>query len=106
MVTVAMAPWTTSMRMMNSRNSRSAVQQPKKPQKMRRAKASRNVSRTSASVALIEVAFILVPSSLLSLRDHLLWFHGLHENFFQCASRPSQGFDLAAVRAQQIDRLI
>src|SRR5579863_6794691 len=98
MVTVAMAPCTTSMRMMNIRKSRSALQQPKNPQKMRRAKASRKVSLTRARVVFIDVA---PPAPRYSL-----WLHGLHKYILESAPRTAQRFNLASIRAQQIDCMI
>src|ERR1051326_1229026 len=72
------------------KNRISAVEQPKNPQKILRAKASRKVSRTSASVTAMV----------------LLFMNGLHENVFQRAAGPCHRFDLAMLGAQQIDGLV
>ena len=66
--TVAIAPCTTSIRMMKMKNRISAVEQPKNPQKILRAKASRNVSRTSARVTPMVLMFM----------------DRLHKNVFEC----------------------
>src|SRR6266478_9125845 len=76
---VASAPSTTSIFMMKMKNRISAVEQPKNPQKILRAKASRNVSRTSASVTPMVLLFI----------------DRLHEDVFERAAGPRHGLDLA-----------
>src|SRR5579864_774901 len=87
---VAMAPWTTSTFMMNMKNRISAVEHPKNAQKIFRAKASRNVSRTSAAVT----------------SSDLILIHRPHENILQRAASSRQFFNLAVLSAQQIDRLV
>src|SRR5437763_8082043 len=88
--TVARAPSTTSIFMRKMKNRITAVEHPKNPQKIFRANASRNVSRTSASVAIP----VLLP------------IHGSHEDFFQRTVSARHGLDLAFFSAQQIDRAI
>src|SRR4029077_1157385 len=88
--TVARAPSTTSIFMRKMKNRITAVEHPKNPQKILRAKASRNVSRTSASVTMP----VLLP------------IHGPHEYFLQRALGARHGFDLAFFSAQQIHGVI
>src|SRR5215813_9547680 len=73
--------------MMKMKNRISAVEQPKNPQKILRAKASRNVSRTSASVTAMA----------------LLFMNRLHENIFEGAARARHRFDRAMFGAQEVD---
>src|SRR5437016_837815 len=88
--TVAIAPCTTSIRMMKMKNRISAVEQPKNPQKILRAKASRKVSRTSARVTAMV----------------LLFMNRLHENVFERTAGAGHGFDLTMLGAHQIDSLV
>src|SRR5690348_3555334 len=85
---VAMAPWTTSTFRMKRKNRISAVEQPKNPQKILRAKASRNVSRTSAAVTLAVITTSREFSTALLLID------SFHEDVFQSAGRARHGLDL------------
>src|SRR5579862_3742563 len=85
-----MAPSTTSIFIRKRKNRITAVEQPKNPQKILRANASRNVSRTSAAVAIAE----------------LLAIHSPHEYFLERAPGARHGFDLAFLGAQQIYRAI
>ena len=84
---VASAPSTTSIFIRKMKNRMTAVEQPKKPQKILRAKASRNVSRTRARVAIPE----------------LLAIDSLDKDFLQGAPGARHSFDLALLGAQQID---
>src|SRR5215510_10169629 len=90
---VASAPSTTSIRIRKMKNRITAVEQPKNPQKILRAKASRNVSRTSARVA--------VPRMARGV-SKLVAIDGPYEHFLQRAPGARDGFDLAFFRAQQI----
>src|SRR5579863_663325 len=78
MEAVASAPSTTSTRMMKMKKTIRAVEQPKKAQKILRAKASRKVSLTNASAAVLLFARIR--------RLHGLGrFDSLHEYLFERA---------------------
>src|SRR5438105_10212636 len=87
---VATAPWTTSIFMMKMKNRMSAVEQAKNPQKILRAKASRNVSSTSATV----------------MSSDLLLIDGPHENLFEGARRARHGLYGAMLGAQPVHRLV
>src|ERR1700680_3838274 len=88
--TVASAPSTTSIFIRKTKNRITAVEQPKNPQKILRANASRNVSRTSARVAIP----VLLP------------IHRSHEYFLPRALGARHGFDLAFFGAQQVHRMV
>src|SRR5258707_179785 len=90
MVTVAIAPCTTSIFMMNRKNRISSVEQPKNPQKILLAKASRKVSRIMARVT----------------ARGLVLIDGPYEHLFERAVGAGHGFDVAVLGAQQIERAV
>src|SRR5437773_10572261 len=75
--------------MMKMKNRISAVEQAKNPQKILRAKASRKVSRTSATVTAMV----------------LLFMNRLHENVFERTAGAGHGFNLTMPGAQPTESM-